>query len=129
MRKILTELFNHERYESIAVLICSVLLFWFYGCASKIPSIINPTENVTRAQFELEIDAFYAKAEQRLTALDKQDELKALLFEKSLLIVQGGTVNPIGIVTSLAAILGIGATVDNVRTRKKLKKAENGSTT
>jgi len=128
MSKILNELFNHERYETVAVAICAMLLIWFYGCESKIPSILNPLEKVTRAQFELEIDSFYAKAELRLTALDKQDELKRLLFEKSLLIAQGGAVNPIGIVTSLAAILGIGATVDNVRTRKKLKKAENGST-
>lgn len=117
----LKDLFNHERYESIAIIIAAGLLIWFYGCDSKVPSIINPEIQVNRTELQMEIDQLLSLAEYRYTQLDQQDLLKEALLTHAMLVAQGGTLNPIAVITAIAGILGIGATVDNVRKRKEIK--------
>lgn len=121
IKSIFQTLSNHERYESIAIAISAMLLIWFYGCESKVPSIQNPKRNVTRAVFKMEIDSILQMAEYRYTQLDQQDAIKEALLTNALLVASGGAINPIAVVTSITAILGIGATIDNVRKRKVIK--------
>jgi len=125
MDKILKFL-NHERYESIAVIIACLLLIWFWGCESKVQSISNPNALVTRDELNAEVDFYLANAEIRYKNLDRQDEFKKTLLEAALLYGQTGTINPFGLITTLAGILGVGATIDNVRKRKEIKRI-NGS--
>lgn len=117
----LKDLFNHERYESIAIVIAAGLLIWFYGCDSKVPSITDPAVQVNRTELQMEIDQLLSLAEYRYTQLDEQDRIKEALLTHAILVAQGGTLNPIAVVTAIAGILGIGATVDNVRKRKEIK--------
>jgi len=76
---------------------------------------------VTRDELHDELSFIIAQAETRFKSLDRQDELKQLITDQALLFAQGGAINPIGLLTANAALLGIGATVDNVRRRKKEK--------
>jgi len=116
---------NGERYQSIATLITVVMVIWFVGCQSKTTSFDHPGEMVCREELHVEIDTFLAQAELKLQELDQKDELKSLLLEKSMLVAKGGTINPFGVMTLVAGVMGIGATVDNVRKRKVIKRVSS----
>jgi len=122
MGKLLNTLFNHERYQTISIIVSALLLLFFYGCEPKCKSIYNPAENVTRAELDIEIDMLIGKANAGYASLESQEELRKLLFEQALTAASTGTVNPIALLTSIGAILGVGATVDNVRKRKEIKR-------
>lgn len=99
-----------------------IVLFYAYGCDSKTKSVLYPERKVTRAELQIEIDTMMQLAKFRMQDLDKQDEFKQWLFQQTIIVAQGGAVNPVGILTSLVGLLGIGATADNVRLRKQRKK-------
>lgn len=125
MKKLLDTLLNHERYQTIAIFLIVALLIWTYGCPSKVDSLRSPGKRVTRAEFEIETKGLLSTAEVRLIDLDRQDNIKRLIFENLLLTAQSGQFNLVGLVAGVATILGIGATVDNVRKRKELKDIKN----
>lgn len=121
MKKLLSTLLNHERYQSIAIVLITALLIWTYGCPSKVDSLRSPGNRLTRTEFEIEVTSLLATAEVRLLDLDRQDNIKRLIFDNLLLTAQSGQFNPVGLGMGIATILGIGATVDNVRKRKEIK--------
>lgn len=125
MKKLLSTLFNHERYQSIAVIVIILLLIWSYGCPSRVKSLNTPGKQVTRAELQIEIDTLLATAEAHLVDLNRQDSIKRLIYENLLLTAQSGQFNLIGLVAGAAGVLGIGATVDNVRKRREIKDLKN----
>ena len=122
MKNFLLLLFNHERYQSISVIICIVLLVVCYGCQSKIDSLVYPGKLITRAELDIELDTLIATAELRYSRLDQQDQLKEALYQIGSLTAQTGSFNPQGLVTTLFSVLGVGALTDNVRKRLEIKK-------
>lgn len=125
MQKLLSTLFNHERYQTISIIIAALLLVYFYGCDPKCKSIYNPAETVTRTELDIEIDTLIAKANAGYASLESQEQLRQVLFNQALIAASTGTINPIALFTSIGTILGLGATVDNVRKRKEIKKLAN----
>jgi len=125
MKKLLETMFNHERYQSIAVILIAALLVWTYGCPSHVDSLTVPGKSVTRPELQIELDTIVAMAAARSADLDKQDSIKQLIFQQAMLTAQGGQINLMGVIAAAAATLGIGATVDNVRKRKELKDVKN----
>lgn len=125
MKNFLKTIFNHERYQSIAVILIAALLIWTYGCPSKVDSLRSPGNRLTRTEFEIEVTSLLATAEVRLLDLDRQDNIKRLIYNNLLLTAQSGQFNLIGLVAAAATTLGIGATVDNVRKRRELKDLKN----
>lgn len=121
MAEKITSILNHERYKLVGAVLCIALMFWFYGCESQVPSLVHVGKKVNRAELQLELEQLIASAGVRVMDLDRQNAFKSALFEQSVLLAQGGTINPVGLGLSIAAILGIGATVDDVRTRKRTK--------
>jgi len=121
MLKKITEFLNHERYQVIAITVCIGLLIWFIGCESKVRSLSDPSVRITRDELASEIDFYLANAEIRFKDLDRQDELKQTILDAALLYGQTGTINPMGLIATLAGVLGVGATVDNVRKRRDLR--------
>ena len=121
MKKLLSTLFNHERYETIAVILICCFLVWIYGCESKTRSLADPLTRVTRSELQLELDQIVAAAKLRFQDLRRQDQIRQTIANAALLWAKTGAINPIGVGTSMLAIFGIGATVDNVRKRKELK--------
>lgn len=120
---------NHERYQTIAIVLVVGLLIWFIGCQSKVKSIVDPARNVTRPQLHAEVEYFLATAETKFADLDKQDEFKQLLLNNAIVFSQTGTINPYAILVTFAGIWGAGATADNIRKRKALKNALTDKTT
>lgn len=122
MAKLIDTLFNHERYQTISVIIAATMLLWFYGCESTCPSLLDPSAKVNRTGLQMELDIIVARAEAGIADMDKQDRLKDMILQQAIAAGQAGTVNPLALITSIATILGIGAGADNVRKRIEIKK-------
>lgn len=114
---------SHNTGIVIGQLICLGVLIFAYGCQSKVASIISPGAKVTRAELLVEVDSFLAVADLRFADLNKQDKFRDEIFKHASLWAQGGIVNPMGLALSLASIIGIGATVDNVTKRRRENNA------
>lgn len=125
MKKLWTEFINFASHNTgfvIAQVLAIVAVLWIYGCESQVQSIVDPAKKVTRAELNIEVDTLLSIADIRYAQLDKQDELKKNVLDHALLWTQAGTINPVGLITALAALTGIGATVDNVTKRRREHK-------
>jgi len=105
------------------ILVCGGILFWAYGCKSTTKSILIPQRKVTRPELELELETIIGMYNLRIDDLQKKQELQQWFFEQAASFAQTGTINPIGVLTSLLSIIGMGAAIDDVKIRKKLKRA------
>lgn len=94
--------------KSIAISVSFFLLFWAQGCPPKVESLLNEQKLVTGPELQLELDTILAKADLRMADLEKQQRFRNLVLQNALLIVEGGTVNPVGLITAVAAIYGLG---------------------
>lgn len=127
----LGELIRHNTGLTVAIVIACSLLFWV-GCESTTTSMSQPSVKVTRPQYDLEYKEAMANLEGQLETmkgkyeigiqdLNRQDAFKQKLFEIGVAYAEGGTLNPIGVATSLIALLGIGVGVDNLVKNKIIK--------
>lgn len=105
----------------IAFVLLTVFLFWGYGCPPRVPSLLDSTTKVTRPELQVELDRIIATAEFRLADLDRQDQFRDIIFKNALLMVEGGTLNPIGILTGLAALYGVTRGAKDIKDRVKKK--------
>lgn len=108
-----------------ATIVCVLLLLFAFGCEPQTVSLLDPSRTVSRQQLEAEFDYLLQVHQERSLDLDKQEQIRQIIFQQGLIIAQGGAYNPIGIATTLLAIFGIGATVDDVKLRRKIKKTES----
>lgn len=114
----LTEIWTAIRHNHLLVIASAIslaILLNFYGCESQVKSTNGSGTLINRAELQLEIEQLARIAEQRAAELDRKDAVKQLLVNTGLAIVQGGKLNPIGLVTSLLALMGLGAIGDNRR--------------
>ena len=128
MKKLIAEFMNFASHNTgfvISQILIIALLIWVQGCESQTRSILDPASKITRAELNIEVDVFIATADLRYADLNKQDKLKKTLIDQALLWSTTGAINPIGLITALVGIAGIGATVDNLTNRKKERKALN----
>lgn len=115
-------LMNHERYQVVTIIVVVGFMFWLQGCPSTCPSMIKDNHRVTRNELKAEVDLLLARAGERIRTLDQQDAFKKLIAQNALLFTTTGTINPVGLMSAAFAVLGLGATVDNIRRRKDEKK-------
>jgi len=113
-----------EMGQSISIVVILLLCVWIFGCQSKVESLNGTRQLVNRGELKIELDHILAKAELNFQELDRQDEIKQIIFNSALMMAKSGSINPIGVLTTFGAILGLGATVDNVKKRKKIKALE-----
>lgn len=108
------------------IVVCAGLLFWVYGCETKVPSLKNPEREVTRKQLEVEYKTITGNIETELERLEaeyelskehirKIDTLKENLFAVGVEMADTGIFDPARIFAVLAAAIGIGAVADNRR--------------
>lgn len=107
----------------LGCLIAFSLFFYAYGCESKTTSLLDPQKKVNRLELQNQIEFLLRTGEIRFADLDKQDNLRQLIFNQGLIIAQGNNLNPLGVITTIAGVLGMALGVDNVRLRKQRKKA------
>lgn len=108
----------------IAILALTAFLFWGWGCPARTPSLFVDGQQVTRAELQIELDSIIATAKYRMADLDKQDQIRDIIFQNALLMVDGGTLNPVGILTGLAALYGLTRGGSDI-VKKVKKKSEN----
>ena len=108
----LGEIFRHNRFTTIAVIVAACIMFWMGGCQSETKSPVSG-EQVTRPQLVAEADKFAADLAAAYSDLDRQDEFKRQIAEMGIAVAQGNAVNPVGAALSLLGILGVGVMVDN----------------
>lgn len=106
---------RHNQGLTIGISIAVGVLIWTYGCQSTVISVMSPPQMVTRGQLQIEVDTFLATAKLRFENLDRQDEIKSILFDYAIGYATEGHINPIGVAVTLGNIMGIGAIVDNRR--------------
>jgi len=127
---------RHNQGLAISILICAPLAVWFYGCESTTRSLIDPSARVTKPQLQFEysseirrleneLEDLKAQADLRLQDIARQDEIKAALYNHAVGWALGQPINPIGILTTLGGILGIGAVIDNRRKDGIIKTMKN----
>lgn len=121
MKKILQYL-KHEKFQVSAVVVCISLLVWGLSCESKVTSLLDPSQRVTRMELQGEVDLYLARASQKFKALDQQDAFRLFVFEQAQLWTTTGVFNPSAMIPALVTILGIGAIGDNVVKRRDIKK-------
>jgi len=106
--------------KTAAIAIVTLLLFWQWGCPAQVPSLTKPGVRITRPELQIELDSIIATAEFRMAELEKQEQFRNIIFQNALLMVGGGTVNPVGILTGLAALYGLGTGAKQLK--DKIKK-------
>lgn len=115
---------RHNQAVFVAVLVCIGTLIWTYGCFSKVTSLTDPGKMVTAEELDLEIeeesarlqaelDSLIRRAELKQKELARQDAIKRKLLDFAAITLDGGTVNPAGVVATLFSLVGIGAVIDN----------------
>lgn len=93
--------------KTIALIVLTAMLFWGYSCQPEVRSLIHPGQMITRPELQVELDSIVATAEFRMADLDRQDAFRDIIFKNALLMVETGTVNPLGIITLLTSLYGI----------------------
>jgi len=121
IQKTITILKDNLAFSFCFALVCVILLFTV-GCDSTVKSINDPATQVNRYGLDAEVSYFLDIAENRYKALDQQDALKNLIFDHAILYTQTGAFDPVGLLSTIFGLLGVGAVTDNVRQRAKARK-------
>lgn len=108
--------------KSIALILLTALLFWGFGCPPQVKSLIRPGEKVTRPELQIELNAITATAEFRIAELDKQQAFRDVIFKNALLMVEGGGINPVGVITLLTSLYGLTRGAQDIKKKVKKKK-------
>ena len=111
-----------HNYELIIMILVAILLaFWAFGCEPKVHSLNGSNRLVSREELTCEIDAFFEMSKVRIGELDKKEKLKEELIEQLTVFGETGSINPIGVISSLLGLIGAGALLDNRRKDALLK--------
>jgi len=129
MRRNSLKFFNDNHSGVIAAGIVLLIMLWSYGCQSKVRSLDHPNTLITRDELKAEVDGYLAMARARLADLDRQDEIKLLLFEQASLFSQSGVINPAGLLTTVVSVFAVGSALDQRRKNLELQKKVNGTAT
>lgn len=114
---------SHNQGILTAAVVVFGLVFWAYGCESKVQSLVT-TKQVTRAELTTELDteaqrlsaqldALQKTAATRFQQLDGKDAIKAKVFDAVSVATTTGGFNLTGLLTLAGSVLGLGAVVDN----------------
>lgn len=131
---------RHNTGLVAAILLSGLMVLWMFGCESQTKSLADPTVKVTRSELDVEYGTgiknlqlqmadLQSQYKLRFDDLAKQDEIRAKLLEMGMLVAQGGSLNPTGLIGIVAGILGVGVVVDNRRkdTVIQVQKRDNES--
>lgn len=114
----------------VILLVASGLMIYFYGCYPRVKSLLDNTRMVTRQELQLEFNQIIDLAEIRILDLDRQDKIRTIIMENALVLVRGQPLNPVGIITAVAAVYGAGqagcSITKKVKEVKRKRKVNNG---
>ena len=114
---------NHVFVGSFVV--CCLLCLWLYGCQPATKSPFDPDRKVTRDELDVDIKAMANKIALAYMDIQKQEQMRAAILNAGLAYIKGEGLNPIGLVTTLTGILGLGAVLDNRRKNSVIVSKDN----
>lgn len=123
--------FLKKHRDSILIVLVTIgFLFYAYGCESRVKSLNHGNKLVTRSELQLELEQLMGLAEIKVADLDRQDALRTLILQNAIILVQGQPLNPVGLLTGIAALYGAGqmsnSVVKTVKNTVKKKRTNNG---
>lgn len=110
-----------------AIVTASIILATIFGCEPRTQSLIRPDHKVTRAELNIELETLLATAKIRTEELERQEQLRDLVFQSALAVAEGGKLSIPGLMLAVGNLLGIGAVIDNrrkdaiIKTYKKIE--------
>jgi len=116
----------------LTVLITVGVSIFICACEPKVPSLNNTKRLISRTELQFELDSIISLAQMRMADLNRQEALRNLILQNSLVLIQGQPFNPVGIITGIAALYGItqaGTNVTKVVKERRKKAKENNATT
>jgi hypothetical protein len=78
---------------------------------------MNPTEMVTVAELQMEIDNFNTLMQDRIADVNEQLKFRDFLWNSALTVATSGTFDWLAFLTSAGSLIGAGALADNIRFR------------
>ena len=97
-----------NNWKAVLIGVTTVLLMMFYiGCQARTKSLSDPKRLVSRGELQIELNNVLATAELRMADLDKQEAIRSLILQNALVLASGGTLNPVGIISAIAAVYGL----------------------
>ena len=116
----------------IAILFGVFIIYFGYGCESRVRSLNHNNQLVNRQELNYELNQLLDLAKLRNADLDKQDDLRSIILNNALILVEGNQVNPVGIITAFLGLYGFTQGTKNVGqvVKKTIAKrnANNGTT-
>jgi hypothetical protein len=98
---------NDNHWYLIAGAMIITVIFWTYGCESKVTSLINQGQMVNRSELQNELNYVVGQAKAREENLDRQDAVKQALLDAANIMGTTGAINPSGLINLAASIGGI----------------------
>lgn len=130
--KVMGSLIKKHLTLLITLLVTIGISFYLFACEPKTSSLRQEGKMVNRQELQLELDQFIGLAQLRMVDLDKQEQLRAIILQNALILVQGQPFNPVGLITAVAAIYGVTQGGKNitkvVKERVNKRKVNNGTT-
>ena len=110
----------------LAFLTVVFMTVYLYSCQPTVMSIEDNGRQVTRGELQVELTRVITLAELRFADLEKQERLRELILQNALILASGSVLDPVGIITGVAAIYGIASAGGSItRTVKNgIKKAK-----
>lgn len=109
--------------------LCVILLFFAYSCEPKTKSLLDSTKSVTLSEYKSEIEILTDRFLTGFRDIEKKTAFRDFILQQSLTYTTTGSLDPIGIISSIMVLLGIGAAVDDVKVRKKLNAVNKNKPT
>lgn len=122
-----------KRNLSLIITGCVTLavIIFIAACEPKVPSLWNKSVQVNRQELQLELDQLVSLAHLQMLDLDRQEQLRSIILQNALILVQGQPLNPVGIITGIAAVYGLtqgGSNVTKVvKNAIQKRKVNNGT--
>lgn len=115
----------------IASLTALVIMVFCYSCEPKVLSLNGGDKLVTRAELSFELETFMSLAELRMVELDRKEQIRNLILQNALVLIEGQPLNPLGLVTGFAALYGMSragsGVAKKIKNGVKKRKADNGT--
>jgi len=119
--KTLWNLITEHPLKFFAIVLGLIILYLVYGCEPRTASVIDPARQVNKYELKAELDLVVTRFENKFQDIAQQEEFRKALFDTAINMFITGQIDPLGVVMTLASVLGLGALGDDVRLRKKLK--------
>lgn len=118
------EYLRHNKAFVIACVVAIGLGIYLFGCEAQTTSPFSG-QKVTRVELDNEISDYINKTKVAYSDLERQELLRQKISEIGLAYAQGGAINPIGAITTLLGIAGVGAVASYGKKDSLIKTLQN----